>query len=144
MSIQIPNFKFLSIKILSMSNSISVDENVKFWEENVEPILNDIFWGKISLEDGLKKLVELVKVAPTSRGYEVNDAKRRLMTQIRLLMNHGMLFFALQKFELDFSNYYYSAMFSLIGIELNKAKMAEKVKEHIKTLERVLEILENY
>lgn len=125
-------------------SSESVEENTKFWKENVEPVLNDIFWGEISLESGLKRLVDLVKIAPTSRGYEVNDAKRRLMTQIRLLMNHGMLFFALQKFELDFSNYYYDAMFSLSGIELNKDQMAEKVRKHIKTLERVLEILENY
>lgn len=125
-------------------SSESVEENTKFWKENVEPVLNDIFWGEISLESGLKRIVDLVKIAPTSRGYEVNDAKRRLMTQIRLLMNHGMLFFALQKFELDFSNYYYDAMFSLSGIELNKDQMAEKVRKHIKTLERVLEILENY
>ncbi|RLI75715.1 hypothetical protein DRP05_14265 [Archaeoglobales archaeon] len=124
--------------------SESVEENTKFWEENVEPILNDIFWGEITLEEGLKKLVDLVKIAPTSRGYEVNDAKRRLMTHIRMLMNLGMLFFVLQRFELDFSNHYYDAMFSLGGIELDKREMTEKVREHIKRMERVLEILEGY
>ncbi|HDD36603.1 MAG TPA: hypothetical protein ENF50_03955 [Archaeoglobus veneficus] len=122
----------------------SVEENTKFWNENVEPILDDVFWGKITLEEGLKKLVDLVKVAPSSRGYEVNDAKRRLMSHIRMLMNLGMLFFVLQRFELDFSNHYYDAMFSIAGIELNREEMAKKVKEHIKKLERVLEILEKY
>lgn len=122
----------------------SVEENTKFWNENVEPILDDVFWGKITLEEGLKKLVDLVKVAPSSRGYEVNDAKRRLMSHIRMLMNLGMLFFVLQRFELDFSNHYYDAMFSIAGIELNRKEMAKKVKEHIKKLERVLEILEKY
>ncbi len=121
-----------------------VEENTKFWNENVEPILDDVFWGKITLEEGLKKLVDLVKVAPSSRGYEVNDAKRRLMSHIRMLMNLGMLFFVLQRFELDFSNHYYDAMFSIAGIELNREEMAKKVKEHIKKLERVLEILEKY
>ncbi|MCD6493389.1 MAG: hypothetical protein J7K36_06295 [Archaeoglobaceae archaeon] len=122
----------------------SVEENTKFWNENVEPILDDVFWGKITLEEGLKKLVDLVKVAPSSRGYEVNDAKRRLMSHIRMLMNLGMLFFVLQRFELDFSNHYYDAMFSIAGIELNKEEMTKRVKEHIKKLERVLEILEKY
>ena len=116
----------------------SVEENAKFWDENVVPVLDKIFWGEISIEDGIKELIELVKIAPSSRGYEINDAKRRLITHIRMLMNLGMLFFALQKFELDFSQYYYDAMFSLGGIELNKKEMAEKVREHIKILKRVL------
>lgn len=122
----------------------SVEENTKFWNENVEPILNNIFWGEMTLEEGLRRLIDLVKVAPSSRGYEVNDAKRRLMTHIRMLMNLGMLFFALQRFELDFSHHYYDAMFSLSGIELDKNEMVKKVKDHIKRLERVLEILESY
>ena len=120
----------------------SIDENVRFWEERVEPILDDIFWGKITLEEGLKKLRGLVKEAPSSRGYELENAQRRLLTHIRILTNQGLPFFALRKFELDFSNYYYEAMFSLTGIELNLAEMAEKVRKHIKILERVLEILE--
>ena len=122
----------------------NTEENAKFWNENVVPVLDKIFWGKLSLEEGIKELLELTKIAPSSRGYEVDDAKRQLIIHIRMLMNLGMLFFALQKFELDFSQHYYDAMFSLSGIVLNKKDMIDKIREHIKKLERVLEILEKY
>jgi hypothetical protein len=33
----------------------------RFWSKNVEPILNNYFWGKISKEECLQKLIEVYK-----------------------------------------------------------------------------------